>query len=584
MCHRHKNTKQIGMIGDDPVKNTKIRKYLAGDIILQEGEYNKTLHKILSGKVALYMNYGKTNEYLIEVLSFPQYFGEVSILIQHPCYCTAVAAEDTAILHLPEENFEEFIKNNPQNAILILKAMAKSLDSLNLLLHKIEHGAHPYTHQETAAEPIPMLSTAEFLQMPDSKTLFMQSHIEDELHEKIKTSQLAAEKDAPCDMLTADRVTQDRNAMMQSIMQNLAAKKASEPMVQEISEEANSSYLLPEVYPDFFLPGHKCYPDITHPEYKEFLFHKEYTCPNCKQQFDGYRISYNRLAADPKLSEKLRLDFHIFYKDFEAEWYDVVTCPHCYFSSLIDLFINPPYVRKEQFDRELLQIRSSMMLDFSAERTLDFVFMQHYIALACSRAFSQKYLQINACLWMNLCWLYRSVNDAEMVRLAEDKTIEAYEAMYRECDLSVEQQQRTCLTIAGIYFDREEFAPAREWAFAVRMFREGKVIYRNLAQSIIDESRQLIADKKKEADEKQAAEIRRQEEERIVAIRREEEERRAALIREAEARKEEKLRKKEEARMEEAVKKESARREAEARKEAEAAQKGWFMQGGHALT
>ena len=572
------------------MKNTKIRKYLAGDIILHEGEYNKTLHKILSGKVALYLNYGKTNEYLIETLSFPQYFGEVSILIQHPCYCTAIAAEDTAILHLPEENFEEFIKSNPQNALLIMKAMAKSLDSLNLLLHKIEHGTHPHTHQETAAESIPMLSTEEFMAMPDSRTLFMQTHIEDALHEKIHPAQTTTEQDAQINTLlqhtlAANRGTQDRDALVQSIMQNMAAEPPNaQPAAQNAPEVQSQASLLPEVYPDFFLPGHKCYPNITHPEYKEFLFHKEYTCPNCKEHFDGHRISYNRLIVDPKMSEKLRLDFHIFYKEFEAEWYDVVTCPHCYFSSLIDLFINPPYVRKEQFDRELLQIRSSMMLDFSAERTLDFVFLQHYIALACSRAFSQKYLQINACLWMNLCWLYRSVNDTEMVRLAEDKTIEAYEAMYRECDLSMEQQQRTCLTIAGIYFDREDFAPAREWAFAVRMNREGKVIYRNLAQTVIDESRQLIADKKREADEKQAAEIRRQEEERIAAIRREEEERRAALIREAEARKEEKLRKKEEARMEEAVKREAARREAEARKEAEAAQKGWFPQGGHVLT
>ena len=176
------------MIGDEPVKNTKIKRYLAGDVILHEGEYNKTLHKILSGKVALYLNYGKTNEYLIEMLSFPHYFGEVSILIQHPSYCTVVAVEDASILHIPAENFEDFIANNTHNALLIMKAMAKSLDSLNLLLHKIEHGTHPHTHAKIEEE-VPLLSTAEFLSMPDSKTLFMQEHIEDELHEKIRAAE-----------------------------------------------------------------------------------------------------------------------------------------------------------------------------------------------------------------------------------------------------------------------------------------------------------------------------------------------------------------------------------------------------------
>ena len=581
------------------MKNTKIRRHQAGDIILQEGDYNKTLHKILSGKVALYLNYGKTNEYLIETLTFPQYFGEVSILIQHPCYCTAVAIEDTTILHIAAENFEEFIQNNTQNAFLIMKAMAKSLDSLNLLLHKIEHGTHPYAHEEITEE-IPLLSTEEFLAVPDSKTLFMQEHLEDDLHEKFAdsmhsqqkkmdtepsvlnqndmiqtimqnitqkpqptTAQLRAELDAETNLLVqqtlqANRITQNTDTMVQSIMQSIA---------NEASQAQTAYHILPEVYPDFFLPGHKCYPNITHPEYKNFVFQKEYTCPHCKQTFESHQISYTRLVADPALSKKMRLDFHIFYKNFEAEWYDVITCPHCYFSSLIDMFIKPPYVRKEQFDKELLQIRASMMLDFSAERTLDFVFMQHYIALACSRAFSAKYKQINACLWMNLCWLYRSVQDQEMVRLAEDKTIEAYAEMYRDCDLSSEQQQRTCLTIAGIYFDREDFAMAREWAFAVRMNRDGKVIYRNLAQSIIDEARYLSSEKKKEEEARKIAEARmlaeaqKAEEERIIA------EAKEAARREAEARKEEKLRKKE-----------------EARREAEAAQKGWFPQGGHALT
>ena len=481
------------------MKNTKIRKHRAGDIILQEGDYNKTLHKILYGKVALYLNYGKANEYLIETLSFPQYFGEVSILTQHPCYCSAVAIEDTGILHIAAENFEEFIQSNTQNAILIMKTMAKSLDSLNLLLHQT---------------------------------------------------------------LQSNELTQNKDAMVHNIIQNTE---------KEVLEAEAAHHILPEVYPDFYLPGHKCYPNMTHPEYKEFLFHKEYTCPNCSQTFNGSRISYNRLAADPALSKKMRLDFHIFYKDFEPEWYDVVTCPHCYFSTLIDMFLKPTYVRKELFREQLMQIRSSLILDFSAERTLDFVFLQHYIALACSSAFS-NHRQIDACLWMNLCWLYRSVQDQEMISLAEDKTIEAYKDMYLNCSLTTEQEQRTCLTIAGMYFDKEDFAAAREWAFAACAHQEGKVIYRNLAQSLIDETRYLISEKKKEEEARALAEERKAEEASKLENRKE------TARREAEARKEEKLRKKEEAKIEDAVKRE------EVRKEAETARKGWFAQGGHALT
>ena len=260
------------------MKNTKIKKYSAGDILLQEGEYNKTLHKILSGKVALYLNYGKSNEYLIETLTSPHYFGEVSILIRQPCYSTAVAIEDTTILHIASENFEDFITNNVRNAFLIMNAMAKSLSSLNALLHKIEHGDHPYAHDDTEH----ILSGESLLTVPSHKHLFMDSPAEEDAFEQLQSvpeGAAAAEPDEEINQLIrhaleTSRLTRDRDAMVRNIMQNM-------------TDESTSSYadyhnILPEVYPDFYLPGHRCYPDITHPEYEEFTFQKEYVCPHCK--------------------------------------------------------------------------------------------------------------------------------------------------------------------------------------------------------------------------------------------------------------------------------------------------------------
>ena len=438
----------------------KMKKYAAGEIILHEGEYSTFFYKILVGTAALYKNYGKENECLIETVGTGQYFGAISILMGQPNHCTVVARESTALLPLPAENFEEFVQANSYNALPILKTFAKHALSLNHLLHELQDW-------EFAAVRMPVKNTqAEAKQEEPKQEEPKQEEPEQEEPEQEEAAQSSDAEDE----------------------QNFSSIVIQAHRQTDWSEEIR---ILPDVYPDFYLEGHQLYPNITHPEYEEFTFNREYTCPNCKNTFEGKRISYNRLTIDRRKTKELGYDFHMFYKNFEIEWYDIVTCPHCYFSSLIDVFLNPGAVRKNLYASNLTEIQDKVFLDFDAERNLDFVFMQHYIALACAPAFS-NYRQITACLWMNLYWLYESMRHPEMMKAAQDKMLDSYHEMYQHCELTPEQEQRTALTIAGIYHERKNYEKAREWAFAVRSNMQGKSIYRNIAETILDNARRSL--------------------------------------------------------------------------------------------
>ena len=107
-----------------------ISTYQEDEVIVKQGDPDKSLYKIISGKVALYMNYEQENEYLMGIQTFPSCFGEMTILSGKPSLYTVVAVTETKILRVPEDNFETFIQNNTVNAIAIMKTMAKNISLL----------------------------------------------------------------------------------------------------------------------------------------------------------------------------------------------------------------------------------------------------------------------------------------------------------------------------------------------------------------------------------------------------------------------------------------------------------------------
>ena len=106
-------------------------------VIVRQGDTEKSLYKVISGSVALYINYKRKDEYLVGVLSFPKCFGEITLLTGEPSYYTVVALTDVRVLRVPEANFEAFIQADPQNAMNIMKTMARNFSMVNMNMNML---------------------------------------------------------------------------------------------------------------------------------------------------------------------------------------------------------------------------------------------------------------------------------------------------------------------------------------------------------------------------------------------------------------------------------------------------------------
>lgn len=110
--------------------SVRMQKFKENEVIVSEGEQKKEMYKIISGKVAVYINFGQKNEYLLGILSEQQCFGELEILCKKPSIYTVVAVYDSLLMRIADEEFDDFIKNNSTNASDIIRNLAHEVMNL----------------------------------------------------------------------------------------------------------------------------------------------------------------------------------------------------------------------------------------------------------------------------------------------------------------------------------------------------------------------------------------------------------------------------------------------------------------------
>lgn len=120
---------------------SRMQKFPEDSIILREGELRDEMYKIVSGKVAVYINYGKENEYLLGILGEQQCFGELGLLCRQPSMYTVVAVYDVLAMRISLDEFGEFLKKNNKNAIDIIRnlswCMVNLKGNLDLVLDEL---------------------------------------------------------------------------------------------------------------------------------------------------------------------------------------------------------------------------------------------------------------------------------------------------------------------------------------------------------------------------------------------------------------------------------------------------------------
>ena len=105
----------------------KRRTYAADDTIVKEGSTGTALYIILSGRARVEREGSTLGE-----LSAGDFFGELALIEEHPRSATVVAAADTDCLLFPAWEFTALLKEHPEIAVPIMRALIGRL-------HRREH-------------------------------------------------------------------------------------------------------------------------------------------------------------------------------------------------------------------------------------------------------------------------------------------------------------------------------------------------------------------------------------------------------------------------------------------------------------
>ncbi|MDR2570811.1 MAG: DUF2225 domain-containing protein [Oscillospiraceae bacterium] len=414
-----------------------------------------------------------------------------------------IAGIDSLVYIINEESFNDLSWSNPEILFEILRAAYMPLKKA-AASHPVSAGDMRAEQAKQAAEQAKQVGAGQITEAKKAEQAAKQANNAAEEAKKAEQARMAAEE--------AKKAEQARKAEEQAKQAEQAkkaeeqarkaaeearkvedAKQAAEQAAEQVrqaaqkAEQAGSSEAAlgnaKLVEGSIYLEGHKSYPDITKPEYLPLVFPKEYKCPLCKAAFKDFRVFRSKLYEN----SPMRSDLRKFYTNFQTEWYDILTCRNCLFSTFHNYFTDPKPIQKTKIEKGMTTARSELHVDFNAERDIDFVFTAHYLAILCADGYPTMGKQIRAKLWGNLSWLYEDVGDREMEIKTATKAAEAYAQVYSESRLTPVQEQITCLSIAGMQHRAGIDDNLKKYLFTAKTLMAGDKMYSKLADEFMYE-------------------------------------------------------------------------------------------------
>lgn len=113
------------MTTNHPEAGEKIFK--KGEVIYQQGDYVTAIFDVLWGQVALYVDYHKPTQRLLNEVEADGFFGIVGFLESRPQNATAVALEKTACMVITHESFSHYFQERPAKIMSLMQYMSKRM-------------------------------------------------------------------------------------------------------------------------------------------------------------------------------------------------------------------------------------------------------------------------------------------------------------------------------------------------------------------------------------------------------------------------------------------------------------------------
>ena len=103
-----------------------------GELIIREGESDRRLFVIVSGRARIVKNLGRPNEKELKVMGPREYFGEMALIDELTRSASVVAKEDASILVLDQLDLRNEIEKCPAMAIELLKTLSQRIRAIEV--------------------------------------------------------------------------------------------------------------------------------------------------------------------------------------------------------------------------------------------------------------------------------------------------------------------------------------------------------------------------------------------------------------------------------------------------------------------
>ncbi|CAG0934842.1 two-component system, OmpR family, phosphate regulon sensor histidine kinase PhoR [Thermoflexales bacterium] len=108
-------------------QNAREIRVAPGDRICTEGELGDAVYFILSGRVQVSKFLELGTQHLLNELHAGQFFGELALVEDAPRMASVDALEETALLVITKDDFQDLLTRNPETAMPIMRSIASRL-------------------------------------------------------------------------------------------------------------------------------------------------------------------------------------------------------------------------------------------------------------------------------------------------------------------------------------------------------------------------------------------------------------------------------------------------------------------------
>ncbi|MCL1845291.1 MAG: DUF2225 domain-containing protein [Defluviitaleaceae bacterium] len=264
-------------------------------------------------------------------------------------------------------------------------------------------------------------------------------------------------------------------------MPALKLKNAPAEVIQAPEEgESLIEGLLPQ--------GHKLYKFETPDADPGLIYKKMFDCPVCENRFAAMAVRTTKLKA-----EQRDKDFRNHYKGVDTTYYEIITCPSCYFSMFDAMFPKPIVARFKEQIGQISEFKQHLGGDMVEDRNINNVFAGYYLALKGAPLFYKDHEMNTAKIWLRLKWLYEDVGDLEMAAMAVREAHKAYLTAFERTDAMPEVIQQLCVLVAELSLIIKDIPSAKLFFVKARSYRNGSKAMISQAEDGIETLRKIEA-------------------------------------------------------------------------------------------